>query len=94
MAAFVVDFVSQLVLEVIQLNKVCKPAVIYYCPLWKQCKLLEVNGEGAFLVQVVCNQSLGMQISILQCTIAGGQTKGGNEKSFFFVHQHGSYDVT
>ena len=31
MAAFVVDSASQLVLKVIQLNKVCKLAVIYYC---------------------------------------------------------------
>ena len=30
---------------------------------------------------------------MLQCTIAGGRTKEANEKSFVFVHQHGSYDV-
>ena len=30
---------------------------------------------------------------MLQCTIAGGQTKGANEKSFVFVHQHGAYNV-
>ena len=37
---------------------------------------------------------LGTQITILQCTIAGGRTIGPYEKSFIFVHQHGSYDVT
>ena len=26
--------------------------------------------------------------------ISGGRTKGANEKSFVFVHQHGGYDVT
>ena len=31
---------------------------------------------------------------MLQCTIAGGRTKGVNKKSFVFVHQHRSYDVT
>ena len=31
---------------------------------------------------------------MLQCTIAGGRTKGANKKSFVFVHQHGGYDVT
>ena len=31
---------------------------------------------------------------MLQCTIAGGRTKGANEKSFVFVHQHGGHDVT
>jgi len=31
---------------------------------------------------------------MLQCTIAGGRTKGANEKSVVFVHQHGGYDVT
>ena len=40
-------------------------------------------------LQVFCNQSLGTQIAMLQCTIAGGLTKGANEKSFVFVHQHG-----
>ena len=30
---------------------------------------------------------------MLQCTIGGGQTKGANEYSFVFVHQHGGYDV-
>ena len=29
---------------------------------------------------------------MLQCAIAGGRTKGANEKSFVFVHQHGGYD--
>ena len=32
--------------------------------------------------KVVCNQSLGTQIAMLQCTIAGVRTKGANEKSF------------
>ena len=45
-------------------------------------------------LKVVCNQSLGTQITMLQCTIAGGRTKGANQKSFVFVHQHGCYDVT
>ena len=31
---------------------------------------------------------------MLQCTISGGRTKGANEKSFVFVHQHGGHDVT
>ena len=31
---------------------------------------------------------------MLQCTIADGRTKGANKKSFVFVHQHRSYDVT
>ena len=43
---------------------------------------------------MVCNQSLGTEMTMLQCTIAGGRTKGANEKSFVFVHQHGGYDVT
>ena len=43
---------------------------------------------------VVCNQSLETQIPMLQCTIAGGRTKGANERSFVFVHQHGDDDVT
>ena len=30
---------------------------------------------------------------MLQCTIAGEQTKGANERSFVFVHQHGGDDV-
>ena len=38
-------------------------------------------------------QSLGTQITMLICTIAGGRTKGANEYSFVFVHQHGGYDV-
>ena len=36
-----------------------------------------------------CNQSLERQITILQCTIAGGRTKGANEGIFGFVYQHG-----
>ena len=33
-------------------------------------------------------------ITMLQCTIAGGRTKGAiNWKSFVFVHQHGGYGV-
>ena len=32
-------------------------------------------------------------MTMLQCTIDGGQTKGADEKSFVFVHQHGGYDV-
>ena len=33
--------------------------------------------------------------AMLQCTIAGGRTKGANdERSFVFVHQHGGNDVT
>ena len=43
---------------------------------------------------MVCNQSLETRITILQCTIAGGRTKGANERSFVFVHQHGGDDVT
>ena len=32
---------------------------------------------------------------MLLCTVASGQTKGTNEKSFVFVYQHDrSYDVT
>ena len=34
------------------------------------------------------------QITMLQGTTAGGRTRGANEKSFAFVYQHGSYDVT
>ena len=31
--------------------------------------------------------------AMLQCTIAGGRTKGANdERSFVFVHQHGGND--
>ena len=33
-------------------------------------------------------------MTMLLCTIASGQKKGANEKSFVFVHQHGGYDVT
>ena len=29
-----------------------------------------------------------------KCIIAAGQTKGANERSFVFVHQHGGDDVT
>ena len=36
----------------------------------------------------------GTQITMLQCTIAGGRTEGANKKSFVFVHQHGGCDVT
>ena len=43
---------------------------------------------------MVCSQSLGTQITMLQCTIACGRTKQASEKSFVFVHQHGGYDVT
>ena len=31
---------------------------------------------------------------MLQYTIAGGRTKGANDRSFVFVHQHGGDDVT
>ena len=30
---------------------------------------------------------------MLQCTIAGDRTKGANEQSISFVHQHGGYDL-
>ena len=33
------------------------------------------------------------QITMPQCAIAGGRTKGANKKSFVFVHQHGGNDV-
>ena len=36
--------------------------------------------------EVVCNHSLGTQITMLRCIIAGGRTKGANEKSFVFAH--------
>lgn len=42
---------------------------------------------------MVCNQSLGTQIAMLQYTVADGWTKGANEKSYGFIHQHGGYDV-
>ena len=42
----------------------------------------------------IADQSLGTQITMLQCTIVGGRTKGANKESFVFVHQHGGYDVT
>ena len=44
-------------------------------------------------IYVVCDQSLGTLLTMLQCTIAGGRTKEANEKSFVFVQQHGGYDV-
>ena len=34
------------------------------------------------------------QITMMLCTIAGGQTKGANERSFVFVLLHGSDDST
>lgn len=44
---------------------------------------------------MVCNQSLGTQITMLQCTnIAGGWIKGAKEKAFVFIHQHDDYVVT
>ena len=33
------------------------------------------------------------QITMLQCAIAGGRTKGSNERSIVFVHQHGDDEV-
>ena len=45
-------------------------------------------------VYVLCNQSLETQKTVLQCTIAGRRTKGADEKSLVFVHQHGGDDVT
>lgn len=42
---------------------------------------------------VVCNQSLRTHITMPQYTIAGGRTKGANERSFLFVHQHDSYGL-
>ena len=43
--------------------------------------------------KVVYNQSLGAHITKLQFTIAKGQTKGANEKSSVFIHEHGGYDI-
>ena len=43
---------------------------------------------------MVYNQSLETQKTMLQCTIAGGRTKGADERSFVFVHQQGGDDVT
>ena len=54
----------------------------------------EKENENDKIVPVVCNQSLKTQITMLQCTIAGGRTKGTNERSFVFVHQHGGDDGT
>ena len=34
------------------------------------------------------------QITMLQCTIAGGRTKEANDRSLVFVHKHGGDDVT
>ena len=49
-----------------------------------------LNDHGSESAQkVVCNQSLGTQIAMLQCTIVGVRAKGAKEKSFVFVHQHG-----
>ena len=42
----------------------------------------------------VCSSSLETQITMLQCTIAGGRTKEANERSFVFFHQHGRDDLT
>ena len=50
--------------------------------------------SSLLVLQVVCNQSLGTKTTMLQCAIAAGRTKAANQKSFVFVHQHGSYDVT
>ena len=44
--------------------------------------------------KAICNQSLEVQITMLQCTIAGGRIKGTNERSFVFVYQHSGDDVT
>ena len=44
--------------------------------------------------QVVCSQSLETQMTMVKRTNAGGRTKGANERSIVFVHQHGGDDVT
>ena len=40
------------------------------------------------------SQSLETQMTMVKCTNAGGRTKGANERSIVFVHQHGGDDVT
>ena len=52
-------------------------------------KLIKKKFKRKIQDEAVCNQSLETQITMLQCTIAGGRTKGANEQSFVFVHQHG-----
>ena len=44
--------------------------------------------------KVVFSQSLETQMTMVKCTNAGGRTKGANERSIVFVHQHGGDDVT
>ena len=43
---------------------------------------------------MVFNQSGETPITMVKCTIAGGQTKKANERSIVFVDQHGGDDVT
>ena len=60
--------------------------------------LICTNGFGALPLEVLEMKLLQplseKQITMLKCTIAGGRTKGANERSFVFVHQYGGDDVT
>ena len=60
--------------------------------------LICTNGFGALPLEVLEMKLLQplseTQITMLKCTIAGGRTKGANERSLVFVHQHGGDDVT
>ena len=50
--------------------------------------------DKCYVMMPCWSRSLGTQITMLQCTIAGGRTKAATEKSFVFVHKHGGYAVT
>ena len=43
---------------------------------------------------VVFSQSLETQMTMVKRKNAGGRTKGANERSIVFVHQHGGDGVT
>ena len=55
--------------------------------------MLEVHFDFSAKLKLQ-KQSFETQVTMLQCTTAGGRTKGANGRSFVFVNQHGGDDVT
>ena len=53
--------------------------------------LVSANHTSSNPSQVVCKQSLETQITMMNCTIAGGQTKGANEREI--LRQEGQNQV-
>ena len=43
------------------------------------------------MIQIIFDMT---QMTMVKHTNAGGRTKGANERSIVFVHQHGGDDVT